>query len=256
MVNKLSVPKVINEGFNIYINNLIIILAPMALFAVPYNLYFAQMPALATTYGPERLSGYLSLGFVVSALFMAYIRCIIIRVISNHYSKTEVEVQSVVSVPAKMFLGVFILSLIVQLATTIGMILLVVPGVFVAFGWYVANVVYVNEESESIFSSISRSWNLTLGNKGQIFLINMLIALISIVLTLLIFAILEGGILNLSSFTDGSYTNFVSNPLFSILTSIIITPISTVLCTVVYFHLLKLKEGFDEIQMASGFMED
>lgn len=252
MGTKISVSKVINEGFNLYINNFIKLVLPMAIFSIPYNMFVAEMPLFATTYGPDFIAAYMNLGFVVSTLGYSYVSCIIIRVISDNFYQRETDYGAAVQVPVKMFVGVFILSIITQIATTVGIILLIVPGIFVAFGWYVAGAVYVNEEGETIFGAISRSWQLTMGNKGQVFLVSLLFGTIAIVIALILALILNGGVLSWNTITDG----ILDSPLFTIILTVFVTPVNSVFSTVVYFNLLKLKENFEVNQLSSGFMED
>lgn len=256
MKRNISVSKVLNEGFNLYINNFIKLVFPMAVFSTFYSVGLEKITFFTTTYGPEFLESYITLGNVVSSIGHAYVECLIIRVISNSYYQRETDYSSVIQIPVKLFMGVFFLNLITQVAMVIGILLLVVPGIFVMLGWFIATVVYVNEEDESVMSSISRSWQLTLGNKGQIFLLILLIGILAIVIAFVMFSILSGGVFSLSAFTDGSYLDYISSPVYIILSTSLVAPISTVFCTVIYFNLLKLKENFEVSQLSSGFMDD
>lgn len=255
MNEKISVKKILNEGFSLYINNLLKIILPMALFAIPYYLFIAKIDIVSKKFGPDIISSYLSLGYVIITFVTGYINCVIIKISSSYYLTKDIEYSANFKVSPIMILGVFILSLIIGLATGIGFILLAFPGILLMLGWYVAIVVYINEDDENIFSSLSRSWELTSKNKGQLFLVILIIGLLSITLTITGFLIVNQGMISFSAFTDGSYVNFSGNPIYSILSSVLITPISTVLSVVVYFNLKINKEGFEIEQLSNNFME-
>lgn len=256
MDEKLSVRKIIGEGFNIYVSNIIKIILPMAAFAVPYYLIIAKLDVITKTYGPDFIAAYLSLGSLIVPLATAYLNCVVIRIVSNHFLKKDRTYLSYFKISPIMVIGVFIQSIIIGVVTALGFVILVFPGVLVSLGWYIASAVYVNEDDENIFSSISRSWDLTSKNKGQVFLSTLIIGLLTIVLVFVGYLITNQGVIGFSFFTDGSYTNLVTTPVYNIITTVLITPISSVLVVVIYFNLKKLKEGFTVEQLSNNFMEN
>lgn len=255
MSDNISVKKIVNEGFNLYVNNLIKIIIPMAIFAIPYYLYIADLDIVTKTYGPSAIASYINLDYIIITLATAYINCVVIKITSDHYLKREMEYSSYFKVSPMMVFGLFIQSIIIAVATGVGIILLVFPGILAMLGWYIAAAVYVNEDDENIISSLTRSWELTLKNKGQIFLTSLIVGLLMILLTFIGYIIFNQGIITIAAFTDGSYNEFTDNPVYNILYNILVTPISTVLIVVIYFNLRELKEGFQVEQLTNNFME-
>jgi len=87
-----------------------------------------------------------------------------------------------------------LIGLVTGIACFFGLLCLVVPGVILALGWAVSVPVAVVEE-RGVFESIGRSWSLTDGYKGQIFLL----------------ALIYGVVVWIGSMAVGSATKYDAN---------------------------------------------
>ncbi|MCW3848207.1 hypothetical protein OF829_13255 [Sphingomonas sp. LB-2] len=74
-------------------------------------------------------------------------------------------------------LPIVVIDLLVTIGTSLGMMLLIVPGVILALCWAVAVPAYV-EERIGIAESFNRSLELTRGERGNIFLVMLVVVVI------------------------------------------------------------------------------
>ena len=130
------------------------------------------------------------------------------------------------------------MSILIGLGVTLGMILLVVPGIILALMWYVAFPVCIVEKAGPV-ESLSRSRELTNGYKWTIFGIALIVAVASAViplvpqLLLMKLPLVQLGVVSLIQLVMSAY--------------------STVLLVVMYHDLRVAKEGVDIEGIASVF---
>ena len=122
-------------------------------------------PSAAVTYGTMAFASFL---FIVT---MAYVlQATIVYGTVTDLSGRRASFGSCLGAALKVLLPLVGLSIVSTLGTVLGFILLVIPGVILALGWSVAVPVKVVERA-GVFESFSRSWELTSGYKGTIFLL-------------------------------------------------------------------------------------
>lgn len=121
-----------------------------------------------------------------------------------------------------------ITSIVVGVAVAIGLVLLVVPGIFLAVSFAFAQV-YVAVENQGPFEAMSSSWSLASGNRLSIFLLGLVLVGIGLVVGLV-----------------GTALGFVS-PLFGTLLSLLVTPFVSVFTSAVlveaYLQLTRASNG-------------
>lgn len=106
---------------------------------------------------------------------------VLIQIFVRHFWGERVTADAALKLGLKrvwLFLGAIILA---GLAILLGLVLLIVPGIILYCGWYVVIPVIVGERV-SVTESLSRSWSLTQGYKGQIFVVFLLVLLASVML--------------------------------------------------------------------------
>lgn len=146
------------------------------------------------------LSGLISLMISPTSILMTLIASVISIVISAIFSMgyyknifqalDDLEPQfSAYGQQAPKFLTFFLASLIAGIAISIGMFLLIIPGIYIAlrvqfFGCFIV------EENAGVIDSLKRSWNMTEGNVMQLFIL----ALAQIVIGIVGFILLGIGI--------------------------------------------------------------
>lgn len=118
--------------------------------------------------------------------------------------------------------------MITSIAVAIGLVLLVVPGIFLAVSFAFAQV-YVAVENQGPFEAISSSWSLASGNRLSIFLLGLVLVGIGLVVGLV-----------------GTALGFVSPP-FGTLLSLLVTPFVSVFTSAVlveaYLQLTRASNG-------------
>jgi hypothetical protein len=147
----------------------------------------------------------------------------------------------------RFVLPAVLIGLVTGIACFIGLLCLIVPGVILALGWAVSVPVAVVEE-RGVFESIGRSWRLTDGYKGQIFLL----------------ALVYGVVVWIGSMAVGSasgslgYSNIGLSMMIQL---VIVAPMLTTLTAVLgtaggaalYYELRSVKEGVGAEEMAQVF---
>jgi hypothetical protein len=137
-----------------------------------------------------------------------------------------------------------VISLLSSLLIGIGFMLLIVPGVILLSGLVLSTVVAVLEAPPSATAAMGRSWELTRGFRGKVFL-----TLVVAFLLLLVPSIALGGVEALMG--GGGGVALVVVALEAIL-QILIYPFLYVVMTVLYYDLRVRKEGFDLELLASS----
>jgi hypothetical protein len=139
-----------------------------------------------------------------------------------------------------------VLSLNVGVRVALGFLLLIVPGILLALKYAVATPVAVLEQ-RGVSGSLSRSGDLTKGDRGRIFVIYFLLVMLLLVGSLLwqvptlIIATMSGARtardIPLPAQVFSIFGSFVTQSLFS--------PIMTIAITLVYYDERVRKEAFD-----------
>jgi hypothetical protein len=137
-----------------------------------------------------------------------------------------------------------VISILSSLLIGMGFMLLIVPGAILLSGLVLSTVVAVLEAPPSATAAMGRSWELTMGFRGKVFL-TLLVAF----LLLLVPSIALGGVEALLGAEGG--VALVVLVLEAIL-QILIYPFVYVVMTVLYYDLRVRKEGFDLELLASS----
>ncbi|HKD20508.1 MAG TPA: hypothetical protein VKB71_00785, partial [Rhizomicrobium sp.] len=118
-------------------------------------------------------------------IIMAYVlQAAIVYGTVTDLSGRRASFGSSLSTALKVLLPLIGLSIVSTLGVMLGLVLLVVPGIILALGWAIAVPVRVIERT-GVFASLSRSWQLTSGYKGTIFLLFLVFTLASLLFSFL-----------------------------------------------------------------------
>ncbi|MGE5421665.1 MAG: glycerophosphoryl diester phosphodiesterase membrane domain-containing protein, partial [Ignavibacteriales bacterium] len=110
---------------------------------------------------------------VVIGLFMNIINIGAVLVCNDYFQGVPFTLGSVLSRAVRKLPGIIGISLIMGLATLVGFVLLIIPGIILLVKFSLSLPIYVLEDT-SIFHAISQSFKLTKG-KGWAILFNVLI---------------------------------------------------------------------------------
>ncbi len=219
----------------------------------------------------DLLLDYITAGFIATGgfavLFISIINIIFTTVVSLYvtitalklYKKSPVSYSLVMTDLKKIVIPYVLLRFVIYLGTVGGFLLLIVPGIIFTLRWIISNIVLVVEGTK-IRESMKRSKILTKGFKGQILIVYLLLVIIAFVL-MGIFTLMTSGIAGGFYGILMNFSAMGTNPLkfTSILYNIIaslLSPLYPVLAIIMYFSLMREKEGYVTEELADSFLED
>lgn len=138
-------------------------------------------------------------------------------------------------------------AILAALGTGLGLILCLVPGVYLYVSWITAPVTIMVED-EGATGALGRSRDLVSGRWGSVFGVLVVLFILQFIISAILGAIIgAGSIIQGGALTAGQ---LAASQVASTVTSILVQPFLAVVITVVYFDLRVRKEGFDLDQLA------
>jgi hypothetical protein len=253
---RIDLGRVVNRTFGTMGRNfLLFFLLTLVLYAVPsYGVQF-----LMTVYGPQAVDDpgtYLLASFVVSivASLPAYVAVGAVThgaIISFNGGKAELG--DCLSTGIGRMLPLFLLGLVTSLAITFASLLLIVPGIIVAVMVVVAVPAMVVERL-GVFGSMSRSADLTKGNRWTIFFLG-LICIVIVIAILFGVGVLVGGLGGAGEAVDSAF--LMQGSLFMIVFVVLANVLSMIISSTgiasLYYELRTSKEGATSAELAKVF---
>lgn len=181
---------------------------------------------------------YVLLSVVMSALATAAT----VFVVSESYLGRALDVGAAFGRAIPLIGTVILTSLALSFLVGLGLILLLVPGIILACGLGLAFVVVVVERTTT-GEALSRSWALTTGYKGKMFLLFLAVWLI-IMLPALTLGVIAG-LLAGDAVAGGDPSSGVLAAVVGGLAQIVVYPLLYCSMTVAYYDLRVRKEAFD-----------
>jgi len=177
----------------------------------------------------------------------------------SEYTKRPVSFKMLARKALRKMVPLTIGLLLFVVAYYIGLIFLIIPGLFIYYGWGIFGPVYVNEKG-GLLASFGRSWNLMKGYKRWFFLSSFIVGIINSLVFFTIFVILFLPIM--PSFSDPSASvEPVIDPVYMVFFtiayafSITLYAIFTAsLTTANYLEVTQLKEGAGHADIAEIFV--
>jgi hypothetical protein len=139
------------------------------------------------------------------------------------------------------------LSILMSLGLTLGFVLCLVPGIWLAVGWSLAFVALVAEDLSGT-GALRRSFQLVRGRWWATFGV----LLIAFVLNAVVDQIISIPLVIVSFVSEDSVTGLALGALSNIISDVITTPFVAAVFVLVYFDLRVRKEGFDLQLMAQA----
>jgi hypothetical protein len=181
---KIDVGRVLGKGFGALRDNF------PAFFGV--SILLGGVPAFLTYYMAFAGASTLDLNYMISPSFWgpiggsgfvmllasAMLQGVLARSTILHLSGRDAEVGESLALGFRLILPIIGVTICAGVLVAFGLIALIVPGIMV----YCATIVAVPalvEERSGVFASISRSWELTRGTRGRIFLLVIVLGIIS-----------------------------------------------------------------------------
>jgi len=189
------------------------------------------------------LSPYLQLPFI--AAYAAFVT----RQTLSHILRDPETVSESLMGTLRVFAPLLALQVLILLATILGIVLLVVPGILVTLAWSVAAPARISEPL-SIIGALRRSAELTKGNRPRIFGLFLLYFASALVLSLLsrMFGFVFGGSSGLLTAGGSPVAIVFASLIGSVERLVVIVGAATL-----YLALRKAKEGAVEAEVARVF---
>jgi hypothetical protein len=131
---------------------------------------------------------------------------------------------------AAPFIGtLFLAGVLAGIGIAIGLILLIVPGLFLLTIWAVIVPAIVIDRT-GVLGSFGRSRELVKGNGWRVF---------GVIVVLFLLQVIVGGIL--SAIADSATDSFVGYAIADLILSVLILPLSAIAATVIYVELRRIK---------------
>lgn len=122
---------------------------------------------------------------ILSALisFVSYMLICVFTdlVVFNYHTNRPITMLTALKRGAIYTLPILLIVILYFIASYIGMIFFIIPGVIISVGWAVIGPAYLHEET-SLFGSFGRSWYLTNGYKWWVWLATFVMGIITMLL--------------------------------------------------------------------------
>lgn len=237
----LSLGEVLDVSFGLYRS----LFVPLLLIAVVCQSLPMALGVYLGASGSLFVNLGLSLGYGVLAVILGSLGVAASTfVVSDAYLGRETSATMALHRALSLLGRLVVISILSSLLIGMGFMLLIVPGVILLSGLVLSTVVAVLEAPPSATAAMGRSWELTMGFRGKVFL-TLLVAF----LLLMVPSIALGGMEAIIGGEAG--VALVVLALEAIL-QILIYPFLYVVMTVLYYDLRVRKEGFDLELLASS----
>jgi hypothetical protein len=253
----LSTGELLDRTFSLYRSHFGLFLG---IFALPQLVVLAfQFVGVAVRPQGNQLSNILAmgawvwgavlLGMIISAISQA---ATVVAVSQVYLDRPAGVIDSFSRVKGEL-VGVVVMSLIISVVVFFGCIALIVPGVLLFLMWSLAVPAKVLE-NKGIFEAMSRSMDLTKGNRGRIFVIWILFIVLSIgVSWLLSWPILfAAGASSRGALLRGAAQWQIASDVANFIAQCLVGPLATIAFSLVYYDERVRKEAFDlQLMMTS-----
>jgi hypothetical protein len=184
---------------------------------------------------------------VVAMVVAAASQAATVIAVSNVHLDRPAGVMDSFSKVKNQIAGVIGLSLLIGLGVFAGCLALIVPGIILMIMWSLAIPVKVLEH-KGIIDSMSRSSELSKGNRGRIFVIWFLFLVLSIAVSLLMqwpIQIAAGGARGLTALQHAAVVWQVASLVAAFISQCLVGPLATIAFSLVYYDERVRKEAFD-----------
>jgi hypothetical protein len=147
----------------------------------------------------------------------------------------------------QVFLPAIAIAILSGLGITLGLILLIVPGIILMLAWCVAIPVRVMER-RGVTAALARSAELTRGHRGSLFLFFIVFAVVYFVLAMLI-----GAVFGAVALAMGPENIMLGSLLTQPILTAVVSIVSSSFVASIYYELRTIKEGVGSDTLAAVF---
>lgn len=184
-------------------------------------------------------------GAVLLLLIVGITQAATVSAVSDLYLGRPTSIRDAYA-QSKGFIFIVVAIMILSgLATAVGLIFLIIPGIYLACRLAVSVPVAVVEK-ESPVAAMTRSMELTKGFAGQMFLLLLLVGVLTYVVTILLqLPVIFSSFTAAMAKTQPSAGVTAYSYVAQFLSQVLVGPIGTISASLMYFNLRVRKEGFD-----------
>ena len=237
-----TVPEVLDATFNLLRRDYLKYLTIMAIVNLPNMLLTAfwmqsAFSSIALSDDSEMAMATMGAGgmivpFISWLVFFPFIDAALSAAAADAYMGREISVGGTLRLLGKRFGTLIVVAIFRGLAMVLGLVLLVLPGVYAFLHYLLAPVVAMVEEKKG-GETLARSGDLSRGYKGKLFLAMFALYFINICLSML------------PSIAAMVVNNATVLTVVTILVTLFFHPMFPVASTVLYYDARIRKEGFD-----------
>lgn len=269
LLEPMTVGGILDRTFRLYRENVLRYIAIVAVIEIPIGLvlmvasalfYSSLLPIREAGDDPARPNVALMLTGSAALMFGAFLGVIgqhlanaaLIRSVSESYLGGDATVGQAYRFILPRIGWILLAALLISLATGVGLLFCVVPGVLVAlfFGLTMPAIV---TENLNTFDGMKRSWSLVSGNLGKVFLVGLIVFLINFVIGLLFGAV--GSLTAVLALAKNPVAGQVLQQTISVVPQVLTMPIGAAAMILLYYDLRIRKEGFDLEMLARSLGE-
>lgn len=245
--------RIFGEGFRTFCRNFVSFFLIAAIVDLPFVVirYVGSTTAIGTT-ASHAATAYSRSGSISTSysepLWIAAISSVMLTVVGGliqyltyqRMQGRDVTVVAALSKFACRLLPIILVAILMYALTMLGAVLLLVPGIIMACGLAVCVPVCMIED-RGVFDSLSRSWVLTKGHRGTIFLVWLIFMAVAVVALI--------GVLIVAIIFHNVIVYHVTNLVWEASAVALLSSITAV----AYFYLRALKDGVAVSDVASVF---
>jgi hypothetical protein len=240
-----SFGQTIGKGFNLYFDNFIPVVLVSLVCQIPMVLFLYFTGFMKLVEYETFSSGYYSYFFFLiiwMIIAQSFLSAFTIHLVAKKFlENTPTGRENNFTSIFPLFLPVLGVTFVVGIAMVFGFFTCIVPGILIWLGFSIATEVLVIER-RTVGESMNRSWNLTKGRKGTVFLISFVAGLIVFGITQGVMLLVRFSPLDVSTVTCIEYgVGAITNPIYACI------------MIVLYFNLRIEKEGFNIEHLAQQF---
>ena len=254
----LSIGEILDAGFKLFRNRFATLMGCVLIPFVPLTILGTILVASADenafdVNAPASDSGSALVANLIdnivsgAAAAVAIAACF--RVISGAYLGERTGVGSSLRYGLSRLPALIVAYIAMYIAVAIGLVLILVPGIFLAVKWSMTFAVIVAERAGP-FRAMGRSWTLTRGHWWRTFGTLAVVGLLAFVLTVVLFAAFGAFIATSDSISE--LTVAVLTVLISVVVLTATYPLVAAIVAVLYYDLRVRTEGFDLQLLARG----
>jgi hypothetical protein len=259
VLRPLSTSELLDRTFHLYRNNFLVFLG---ITAIPQLFILAlQLGGAAMLWGRQAIGAGATavVAGIGSYVAIEVSHAATIMAVSNLHLDRPTSIGSSYSAAKSSLLRVIGITLGVGIASGIGLILLIVPGIYLFLMWSLAIPVTVLEGG-GLNASTSRSTVLTKGSRGRIFVIYFLILVLTFIVALVLQFVLLlplGIMMGVIDMHDPTATIALTQALQAVggfISTSLVGPLISIALTLIYYDQRVRKEGFD-LQLMMSTLE-